>query len=269
MTLIVGWIARDARRPCSAYIASDSRISNGVQAYDFGQKTFALKQTPDILAYCGEVLFTSQTIGTLVSICDEGGILDHNMDCCERSVKLFQYLKNSHEKYKINKKSIKVFHIGRNHKSEFQVFVFSSDERGEWDFEEISHDIDKSTLVFCDGSGAKEYRKRFLQFKKGNNEDTSRNFYHCFCDLLENIEDCFCGGAPQLVGLYNGKKYNGMYYGTVFRDKKYYKGREFDESLLMEESIRWYNERFEICDPFSLQRADGAMIQPISKKATP
>ena len=58
MTLIVGWLACDQRGPCSAYIASDSRISNNKSFYDNSQKTFALKNTPDILGYCGEMLFT-------------------------------------------------------------------------------------------------------------------------------------------------------------------------------------------------------------------
>ena len=58
MTLIVGWLACDQRGPCSAYIASDSRISDNRNFYDYSQKTFALKNTPDILGYCGETLFT-------------------------------------------------------------------------------------------------------------------------------------------------------------------------------------------------------------------
>ena len=57
MTLIVGWLACDQRCPCSAYIASDSRISDNRNFYDNSQKTFALRNTPDILGYCGETLF--------------------------------------------------------------------------------------------------------------------------------------------------------------------------------------------------------------------
>ena len=51
MTLIVGWLACDQRGPCSAYIASDSRISDNKNFYDYSQKTFALKNTPDILGH--------------------------------------------------------------------------------------------------------------------------------------------------------------------------------------------------------------------------
>ena len=34
-------------------------------------------------------------------------------------------------------------------------------------------------------------------------------------------------------------------------------------------NIRWYNENFEICDWNTKQREANAMVQPISKKATP
>ena len=85
MTLIVGWLACDQRGPCSAYIASDSRISNTRSFYDNSQKTFALKNTPDILGYCGEVLFTYQILTRITSICDAGMLLSSNMDYRERN----------------------------------------------------------------------------------------------------------------------------------------------------------------------------------------
>ena len=47
-------LAGDQRGPCSAYIASDSRVSDNRNCYDNSQKVFALKNTPDILGYCGE-----------------------------------------------------------------------------------------------------------------------------------------------------------------------------------------------------------------------
>lgn len=65
MTLIVGWLACDQRGPCSAYIASDSRISDNRNFYDYSQKTFALKNTSDILGYCGETLFYISDINSL------------------------------------------------------------------------------------------------------------------------------------------------------------------------------------------------------------
>ena len=85
MTLIVGWLACDQRGPCSAYIASDSRISDNKNFYDYSQKTFALKNTPDILGYCGETLFTYQILTRLTSMCDVGMLLSADMDYQDRS----------------------------------------------------------------------------------------------------------------------------------------------------------------------------------------
>ena len=59
MTLIVGWLACDQRGPCSAYIASDSRISDNRNFYDYSQKTFALKNTPDIRVLWRNIIYIS------------------------------------------------------------------------------------------------------------------------------------------------------------------------------------------------------------------
>ena len=102
MTLIVGWLACDQRGPCSAYIASDSRISDNRNFYDYSQKTFALKNTPDILGYCGETLFTYQILTRLTSMCDVGMLLSADMDYQDRSEIIFNEIKRAHSAYKLN-----------------------------------------------------------------------------------------------------------------------------------------------------------------------
>lgn len=268
MTLIVGWIACDQRKPCSAYIVSDSRISNSVNHFDYSQKVFAFKNTPDIIGYCGEVLFTSEAISRLVSISDEGRLLQNEMDCEERSKILFDELRTSHGEYKLNDEKINIYHIGRNSEGKFQTFLYRWNKNTGWLMDEIDTNTKKSKLVFCDGSGAEEYRKRYMQFKKGNNEETSRNYFHCFCDILSNINDPYCGGAPQLVGLYNGNKFNGMYHGVIINDQRYYRAGKVNLSIGLDR-VRWYNDKFEICNFDTMKIEKNAMRQPISKKATP
>lgn len=111
MTLIVGWLACDQRGPCSAYIASDSRISDNRNFYDYSQKTFALKNTPDILGYCGETLFTYQILTRLTSMCDVGMLLSADMDYQDRSEIIFNEIKRAHSAYKLNNGIIKKFYI--------------------------------------------------------------------------------------------------------------------------------------------------------------
>ena len=109
MTLIVGWLACDQRGPCSAYIASDSRISDNRNFYDYSQKTFALKNTPDILGYCGETLFTYQILTRLTSMCDVGMLLSADMDYQDRSEIIFNEIKRAHSAYKLNNGIIKIY----------------------------------------------------------------------------------------------------------------------------------------------------------------
>lgn len=267
MTLIVGWLACDQRGPCSAYIASDSRISDNRNFYDSSQKVFALKNTPDILGYCGETLFTYQILTRLANMCDSGALLSSDMDYQERSKIIFNEIKKAHRAYKLNDSAIRIYHIGRNSKRIFDANLYAWNGE-EWINSTIKTHYDKSRKLFSDGSGKGEFEKRYLDFKDGNNQDTSRNYFHCFCDILKDVKDKHTGGIPQLVGLYNGIKFNGMYHGTIIDGQAYYQALKIDDFYKMSD-VRWYNENFEICDWSTKQRQIGAMIQPISKKATP
>lgn len=264
MTLIVGWLACDQRGPCAAYIASDSRVSNGANRYDYSQKLFALKNTADILGYCGEVMFTNQTLSRLVSLFDEGKALSPEMDFQNRSKIIYHEIAKQHKLYLLNQSVIKIYHIGRNNKKLFEVnkFVFNGVK---WECQSIKTDYNKSSLLFSDGSGQEEYYRRFDEFQSGNNENTSRNCFHCFCDILSTIEDKHTGGMPQLVGIYNGIKFNGMYHGIIIDGHAYYQGLETEDSYIPSD-VRWYNEKFEICNLNTKKREVGAMIQPISKR---
>ncbi len=269
MTLIAGWIACDQRGPCSAYIASDSRISNGINHYDNSQKVFALKNTPDILGYCGEVLFTNQAIARLVSTCDEGKILSPDMECEERGNLLFRELSAAHNNYTLNNAEISIYYIGRNKDKVFQAYKYQWEKYLGWKIIDIDTKMNKSRLIFCDGSGKNEFNSKYIKlFRNGNNESTSRNYFHCFCDTLNDIKDQYCGGVVQLAGLYNGEKFNGMYHGIILNSHRYYKGSEVLSDIGFDK-IRWYNYNFEICNYKTLKIEEGAMRQPISKKATP
>jgi hypothetical protein len=269
MTLIVGWLACDQRGPCSAYIASDSRISADIRHYDESQKVFAFKNTPDILGYCGETLFTGPTLTRLTYFGDAGMLLSPEMDYQERSKIIFNEIKKRYAKYELNDSSIRIYHIGRNNQRLFDANLYSWNGKY-WTSDKIETNYNKSTKLFSDGSGKKEYDKCFLDFKRGNNVDTSRNYFHCFCDIIKNIKDNHTGGCPQLVGLYNGIKYNGMYHGIIIGDKAYYQGWEVSKKDGYKMfDVRWYNEKFEICDWNTMQRQVGAMIQPVSKRQLP
>lgn len=267
MTLIIGWLACDQRGPCSAYIASDSRISDNKNYYDNSQKVFALKNTPDILGYCGETLFTYQILTRITSMCDSGMSLSSKMNYDDRSKFIFNEIEKAHKEYRLNDSAIRIYHIGRNKERLFDASLYAWNGK-EWKNSKIQTHFNKSMKLFSDGSGKGEFDKRFLDFKFGNNQDTSRNYFHCFCDIIKDVSDKHTGGIPQLVGLYNGVKFNGMYFGTIIDGQAYYQALKVDSTYDMSD-VRWYNENFEICDWGTKRRQYGAMIQPISKKATP
>jgi hypothetical protein len=67
MTLLVSWAGVDTHGTASAYIAADSRISWGNPAvFDHGRKVYALRSSPDILGYCGDVLFPAIVLSQIV-----------------------------------------------------------------------------------------------------------------------------------------------------------------------------------------------------------
>jgi hypothetical protein len=73
MTLLVSWVGVDTHGPSSVYIASDSQISWGTLAkFNFGRKVFAFSKWPDILGYCGDVLFPSIALNQIVELADAG-----------------------------------------------------------------------------------------------------------------------------------------------------------------------------------------------------
>lgn len=264
MTLIMGWLACDARGPCSAYIASDSRISNGANHYDNSKKLFALRNTPDILGYCGETMFTNQWLSTITNICDEKRLLSPNMDYEERSKTLFNEIQKNYANYMLNNEFLRIYHVGRDNQFLFQANKYTWNGKI-WTNESIETQYDNSKLLFVDGSGKKEYEQRFQKFKNGNNGGTSRNYFHCFCDIMKDMQDKHTGGAPQLTSLYRGKKFNGMYHGIILNERRYYQGQNVDAYCDMSD-VQWYNSNFEICDSVTGLRKDGAMRQPISKK---
>ena len=69
MTLLVAWTGIDSRSPASVYIATDSRVSWGEQDhFDHSNKTFALRQFPAILGYCGDSLASQMLISQAMAV---------------------------------------------------------------------------------------------------------------------------------------------------------------------------------------------------------
>lgn len=271
MTVLAGWIAVDQRSVASVYLASDSRFTWAKSVpYDYGRKVFAFKQSPDIVAYCGEVVFSSIALARAVAIADSNLLFQPKASSAQRSEALFEHLQKHFASYpkRVLGGSVCIYHVSRDNNHEFHFYKYHTDERQQWKSTEIFYSPSKSVKVFSDGAGATVFNDALSHYEnKGISAGTSRNIFQCFCDCLLNHSPPLCGGAPQLVGLYRvadrapDSIKNGMDFGIMTNGKRYYLGAELD-NVLNYDKIRWYNDLFEICDGNTMKRKKTAMPQP-------
>lgn len=261
MTLLLSWIGKDSRKTSSVYLASDSRISwDKHNKYDFAQKVFAFQNTPDIIGYCGDVHYTSMKINQILKMEKNNLLFSSSCNGSERSEVIYRELKNNFIDYPTNflGKSINVLHLSRDNETDFLCSIFKWNESEGWSKKSIPIP-DYSDKVTILGSGKDEFYDRYLKYLAGNSGKTSRALFQCLCHTLLKIKDLHCGGAPQLVGLFNNG--NGVDFGVFYQGKKYYLGSEL-EDLEQVNNINWRNELFECCDGLSGERLAGAQRQP-------
>lgn len=265
MTLLASWIGVDSRKPASIYIVSDSRISWGNFArFDFGKKVFGCKNSPDIFGYCGDVLFPSIVLSQIVDLADNGLLFKESASCEEKSQavinKLIQLFNSYPNQVKgITAESLEIIHCSRDKEANFHCQKIKwIKSKNHWSGEKLEFKS-YSDKLFVLGSGAPEFLEKYEEYWKSENKKTSRALFHCFSDTLTNIKDKFCGGAPQLAGLY--RIGNARIYGIIHNKKRYFEGVRIDD-LINFDKIEWRNKLFEICDGNTMKRKSIAQKQP-------
>ena len=120
MTLLVSWVGIDTHGPSSIYIASDSQISWGTSAkFDLGRKVFAFSKWPDILGYCGDVLFPSIVLNQIVELGDAGLLFAPTYSCTQKFQAIVNKLNDSFAAYPqmhsgLAENSLSVIHASRD-----------------------------------------------------------------------------------------------------------------------------------------------------------
>jgi hypothetical protein len=268
MTLLTSWIGVDPRGVASIYIASDSRISWGQSAkFDYGRKVFAFNNYPDILGYCGDVLFPSMVLGQIIEMGDNGLLLNEEFDCKQKfeaiKEKLIQIFdKYPHEVSGITNDTLQVIHGSRepNNPRKFFCHIITWRKNIGWSGEKF--DLSgNSRVIFVGGSGKTEFEENYSRYEKGQNKSTSRNVFHSFCDTLFNIKDSACGGSPQLVGIYSKPDSVAKKYGIIKDKNRYLFGSRIDQ-VHNSDKIEWRNDLFEICDGRTMKKIEKAKSQP-------
>lgn len=261
MTLLLSWVGKDSRKISSAYIASDSRFSwNKSTKFDYGQKLFSFDKTPDIIGYCGDVLYPTFILNQILNMAQEEILFEATSDRYRRSEIIFTELKKKFDDYpsEVLDKSIEIIHISRDNEIDFLCNIFTWSKKNGWKKEEKEIPTTSDKVIIL-GTGATEYYERYKEYYRSNNGKTSRAIFQSLCHSLLKMKDLKCGGAPQLVGLYN--KFNGKRFGVIFEEQRFFLGKEIGNSEIIN-NIEWRNELFERFDGKSLKILDGAQKQP-------
>jgi hypothetical protein len=262
MTLLVAWIGRDSRKISSIYIASDSRFSwtNAIK-FDYGRKVFALVNSPDILGYCGDVLYPTIALTQIMEMDRDGILFPPGSTNNQRSTILFNAIKDKFINYpskEVLANDIEIIHASRDNEVNFICNIFRWTKKDNWQIVPVEIP-DTSDKIIILGTGEKEFYNRYLDYYRGINGKTSRAIFKCLTHSLLKMKDLNCGGPPQLVGLYN--RFNGKNFGVIYEDKTYYLGKEVTPNEIMN-NIEWRNELFEVSDGFSKNILPKSQKQP-------
>ena len=268
MTLLVAWAGIDTHGPSSVYIASDSRISWGTGAsFDYGRKVFAFVRSPDVLGYCGDVLFPSIALNQIVGLVDAGLLFAPNFSCKQKFQAIVDKLNDLFRQYpklhsRISENSLSIIHASRDavdNKKFFCHTISWTAKRGWYGEESVLPKT--SRVLFAQGSGASEFNQNYARYEAGTSQGTSRAVFHCFCDALAQTSDPFVGGAPQLVGIYRKPQSVAFNVGVVFAGKRSFLGAHID-NLRNLDTVEWRNANFERCDGRTMERLLNAQPQP-------
>jgi hypothetical protein len=270
MTILVSWVGVDPHGTTSAYIAADSRVSWGdVANFDYGRKVFAFRHSPDILGYCGDVLFPTMVLSQITDMADRGLLFSPKATCKERfeaiKEKLVRQLFNYPRMVEsITAPILQVIHISRDpiNNTAFSCWVIEWTRNNGWTGKSVKMPS-ISGILFSLGSGSVEFNDNYVRYDNGTNHGTTRSIFHCFCDTLFNIKDKKCGGVPQLVGIYRKPGSPAITYGIIRAKKRYFLGARIDDNVDFE-SVEWRNDLFELCDGFTMKRRPNAQAQPDS-----
>jgi len=268
MTLLVSWVAVDTHGPSSIYIASDSQISWSASVkFDSGRKVFAFSKWPDILGYCGDVLFPSIAINQIVELADAGLLFEPTYSCKQKFQAIVDKLNDLVSAYPtlhagLAENSLSVIHASRDPHDNYKFFCHSISwsAKHRWCGKEVAFP-DTSRVLFALGSGAVEFKQNYDKYEDGPNKGTSRNVYHCFRDTLTHVKDPYVGGAPQIVAINRKPNSSAITYGVIHEGSRYFLGAKID-NLHSFGNVEWRNENFELCDGQTMKKKVDAQPQP-------
>lgn len=256
----------DSRSPASVYVATDSRISWGNNGYfDHAIKTFATKNFPAIIGYCGDSLASQMLISQAIAVIDS--MPHYSGFKLEDLVGLvIRILVRNYSQYPVGLSagSFTVVVCGKkvlDSAGDFECYrihsKFKAPEKTKLPFPK------KSGPIVVAGSGDEDFRARYKnhQHKDNPNKSTSRNVFHAFYQTIAAGSNPTVGTIPQITTVYRKPNSGGFHCGVVIEGQRYVAGQLVDRDMVPE-NLQWFNDNFEITDPHTKRRANGAQPQP-------
>lgn len=266
MTLLVAWTGIDSRSPASVYIATDSRVSWGAQGhFDYANKTFALRQFPAIIGYCGDLLASQMLISQAIAVVE--AILDYSGKSLENLVDIFiRLIVRNYTHYPVNLStgSFTVVICGKatlKSAGNFECYridsTFKDTKKAKLSFP------DKSGPIVIAGTGKVDFEKlyRIHQTPDNPNKSTSRDVFHAFYKTINQGNNPTVGPIPQITSVYRKPNTGGSHCGVVVGGQRYISGQLVDRDIVPR-GLHWFNDNFEITDPHTKRREHGGQVQP-------
>ena len=211
--------------------ASDSRTSriysDGTSSFDRDdfQKTFASPATPDIFAVCGRVQGVPSLISDLFCAAGEDRARMSGTAVADGyTERLLQRISNT-----ASFAGLVLFHGFRFNVNDFGLTRIELGPQPR-----LTRIIltPRSGLLYRDGSGESMVQRTQLNDPETDAKGFSRWYWQSFVLSLNPSSDASCGGAPQLVGLF--QKGPGISFGVRFNGTTYLNGSVSADTSLSE-----------------------------------
>ena len=261
MTILVAFAGVINQKPASLYFLADSRISWGESiCWDHAQKVFSSRRTSEIFAFCGDVVFPTQTLGQLIQLSEKNVLFKKNTvpkDKVNIYCNIIQKAFEDYPKGAINSSYTIIY--GTVYSNKLYCFSFGYRLKDKSFFLKQHNFPKKSDFICIEGSGKKSFKNFNDKEQTGDWENTTRGVFNAFCKNLKNNKIDSVGGYPQLVSIFPNGATN--IYGISIDKNESFLGLQAD-FFEFPEKISWRNENFEIWDPIKKALKKGAQPQP-------
>jgi hypothetical protein len=267
VTTLLAWVGADQRGPASIRIAADSRITwslNGtvLRKWDYGRKVFASRTQPDMIGYCGDSFFPTQTISQVIDLIDSGAFFPSGTLPQQKVQLVVTALElAAHDYPAAEKRDFSILfgtRAGSGMKGVFSLYTVAFKAGKSERIIELNIPSQSQRLITL-GSGSQKLEPYLQKWATSDIGGTSRSIFSSFCEFLHSSDDSQTGGPPQLVGLF--RQGPGRSFGIVWDNKLYSMGMAMPPQSA-QATFDCYNDLFELCDVITLRRIESAQRQP-------